>query len=222
MICITPKTVNERTRWAINYIIKKERLSNVKLAERLEIATGTVNSYRTMTTPPNVEFLSKFCELFNFEILWFVNGQGEPFQGAYQDYPEVCDPVGFKFIKNEANSEEKQNIKTAPQQQSAATANGYNYTIPETTFSYDQKINIDEAIGKTIRVLSAGTALSVALYMNIQQFAAALDTGQELKECKELIKGMQEQIDALTAKVDRLTAPSTAERQGDGSGKEAM
>ena len=70
-------------------------------------------------------------------------------------------------------------------------------------FNSDQKINIEEAMGKAYKVLNAGTALSVALYMNIQQFAAALDTGQELKECKDLMKSMQQQIDALNHKVDR-------------------
>ena len=86
-----------------------------------------------------------------------------------------------------------------------------------------QKINIEEAIGKTYTVLSAGTALSVALYMNIQQFAAALDTGHALQLCQDQMKGMQEQIDALNRKVDGLTAaPITAEGQGDGSVKKAM
>ena len=90
-------------------------------------------------------------------------------------------------------------------------------------FNSDQKINIEEAMGKAYKVLNAGTALSVALYMNIQQFAAALDTGQELKECKDLMKSMQQQIDALNHKVDRLTAaPCGAEGQGDGSAKKAM
>jgi cell division protein FtsL len=85
------------------------------------------------------------------------------------------------------------------------------------------KINIDEAQGKAYRVLSAGTALSVALYMNIQQFAAALDTGQELKICQDQIKGMQTQIDELKGKVDRLTAvPIIAEDPAAGSDKEAM
>ena len=54
--------------------------------------------------------------------------------------------------------------------------------------------------------------------MNIQQFAAALDTGYELKVCQEQMKGLQSQIDVLKDQVDRLTAaPSIAEGQGDGS-----
>ena len=98
----------------------------------------------------------------------------------------------------------------------------YTPSNSDAMFNSDQKINIEEAMGKAYKVLNAGTALSVALYMNIQQFAAALDTGQELRECKGLIKAMQSQIDDLSAKVDRLSAPSTTERQGDGSEKKAM
>jgi cell division protein FtsL len=86
-----------------------------------------------------------------------------------------------------------------------------------------QKINIDEDWGKAYKVLSAGTTLSVALHMNIQQFAAALDTGQELKVCQDQIKNMQSQIDELKGKVDRLTAvPTTTADPAAGSDKEAM
>lgn len=78
-------------------------------------------------------------------------------------------------------------------------------------------------MGKAYKVLNAGTALSVALYMNIQQFAAALDTGIALQLCQDQMKVMQEQIDALNHKVDRLTAaPVITEGQGDGSVKKAM
>lgn len=87
----------------------------------------------------------------------------------------------------------------------------------------DHKINIEEAIGKAYTVLSAGTALSVALYMNIQQFATALNTGHALQFCQDQMKDMQAQIDVLKQQVDRLTAaPITAEGQGDGSAKKAM
>ena len=81
-----------------------------------------------------------------------------------------------------------------------------------TEYSSNRKINIDEAQGKAYRVLSAGNALSVALYMNIQQFAAALDTGRELKVCQDQISGLQSQIDELRRQVDRLTAvPATSD-----------
>lgn len=84
--------------------------------------------------------------------------------------------------------------------------------------SPDQKINIEEAIGKVYKILDAGTALSAALYMNIQQFAPALETGHALQLCQDTMKAMQKQIDELNKKVDRLTSvPTTSGGQGDGS-----
>lgn len=100
--------------------------------------------------------------------------------------------------------------------------------VRDTMASYDpalarQKINIDEAQWKVYKILSAGTALSVALYMNIQQFAAALDTGQELKVCQDQMRDMQSQINELKGKVDRLTAvPTITADPATGSDKEAM
>ena len=86
-----------------------------------------------------------------------------------------------------------------------------------------QKINIEEAIGKTYKVLSAGTALSVALYMNIQQFSLALDTGKDLRVCQDQINGLQSQIDELRGHIDRLTAvPATSDAQADGSEKKII
>jgi cell division protein FtsL len=99
----------------------------------------------------------------------------------------------------------------------------YKTTNADALFNSDQKINIEEAMGKAYKVLNAGTALSVALYMNIQQFAAALDTGQELKACQEQIKNLQEQIDDLKRQVDRMSPlPPGAGRQGGGSADQAM
>lgn len=99
----------------------------------------------------------------------------------------------------------------------------YKSTSADALFNSDQKINIEEAMGKAYKVLKSGTALSVALFMNIQQFAAALDTGQELKACQEQIKNLQDQIDDLKRQVDRLSAaPPGAERQGGGSADQAM
>jgi transcriptional regulator with XRE-family HTH domain len=86
-----------------------------------------------------------------------------------------------------------------------STSGGVRETVP-TYGNAAQKINIDDAQGKAYRVLSAGNALSVALYMNIQQFAAALDTGKELKICQDQITDLQSQIDELRGQVDRLTA----------------
>ncbi len=147
------------------------------------------------------EELTTFCNNENVSLNWLLFGYG-PQKILKNEYSDVKAPALNDDIS-----------KSGPAYTSAAS---------DQLFRSDQKINIEEAMGKAYKVLNSGTALSVALYMNIQQFAAALDTGQELKACQEQIKSMQEQIDDLNKKVDRLIAPSTAERQGDGSEKKAM
>ena len=50
-------TIKKRTKWAIDYVVRKEHLSNIKLAEKMGIAAGTINTYRRMATVPNIEFI---------------------------------------------------------------------------------------------------------------------------------------------------------------------
>lgn len=48
-----------------------------------------------------------------------------------------------------------------------------------------------------------------ALISNVREFKRAVDTATELKECKTLMTGMQDQIDGLRRDINRLTAPPT-------------
>jgi len=87
----------------------------------------------------------------------------------------------------------------------------------------DQKINIDDAMGKVYKILSSGTPYAVALYLNIIQFASAMDTGKELEKCMGEIEELKTQINELRQQVDRLAAvPTTAEQPDESSKKAAM
>jgi len=86
------ETLNQRTKWAIDYVIKREHLSNIKLAAAMGSSSGAINSYRRMTTLPNIEFILKFCELFQFSLLWFAEGIGYPFKDAWITHPESKGP----------------------------------------------------------------------------------------------------------------------------------
>jgi uncharacterized protein YjlB len=182
----------ERVRWAINYICNYRQMTNEKIAKDMKRATSTINSYRCMITKPGMDFLI-YMQKYNFSLDWFTSGYGEPYPGAAEKFPEVCGPLGV------TKDQEYQITESMHSQAKEAIAE----------CSSNRKINIDDAQGKAYRVLSAGTALSVALYMNIQQFAAALDTSHELKVCQDQMKDMQEQINTLNQKMDRLTAVPT-------------
>ena len=165
-------------------------ITDVALAKILGSNKNTLAGYRHQKGLLAGRVIDNLISHYKFNPMWLFKGEGEPFPGAREKYKEVCGPEG-------------------------------SVGVYETMAAYGpdaQKINIEEAIGKAYRILSAGNALSVALYMNIQQFAAALDTGHELKVFQDQMKGLQLQIDTLREQVNRLTAaPSIAEGQGDGS-----
>lgn len=192
----------ERIAWAINWIKENKNLKDFHLAKQWGVDKSTVAAYIECKGIAKGKVLSSIVKDYGFSGEWLIAGKGEPFPGASKQYPGVCGPPGLNM-----------GVLDPPQLHKSSDA----------MFSSDQKINIEEAMGKAYKVLGAGTALSVALFMNIQQFAAALDTGEALKSCQDQMKTMQEQINALNARIDGLTAPSTAERQaGTGSEKEAM
>jgi hypothetical protein len=203
------KAAKERTRWVIGYICDKFKMTNEKIGKEMGCATSTINSYRRMITLPGRDF-AVYLKKYNISTDWFDEGKGEPFPGAREKYSHICGQKTQNEIQYDQITESvHHHIKEAQMQ--------YNPN-PDALFKSDQKINIEEAMGKAYKVLTAGTALSVALFMNIQQFAIAQETGKELQECKELVKGMQSQIDELNTKVDRLSShPTSTEGQGDAS-----
>ncbi|MEN6316619.1 MAG: helix-turn-helix transcriptional regulator [Clostridiaceae bacterium] len=181
----------------IRNIRKRLKLNQADFALKIGLESPmAISSYENNQTEPDISKLIKISEIGNISLDELLTGKA---------------PSKHLGVNNQSKTED-----------TSAPTPIYAPTALETLFSYDQKINIEEAIGKTYKVLSAGTALSVALYMNIQQFAAAQDTGQILQQCQDQMKVMQAQIDDLNTKVDRLTTPSTAERQDDGSEEKAM
>lgn len=94
-------------------------------------------------------------------------------------------------------------------------------TTKETTM--DQKLNIDDAMGKAYKILSSDTPYAVALYLNIMQFASALDVGREMEKCIDELKELKSQVNKLRQQVDRLSAvPTTADQPEDSSQKAAI
>ncbi len=193
-------TLKERANWAINYIVAKEHLSNIKLGRQMGFAAGTINSYRRMTTDPSIEFILKFCQLFKFNVLWFVLGEGYPFLGAREAFPESKGPNPISPPSPDIFDDQRFTLREPKT----------DYGAPAT----EQKISIEEAVGKAFKILSSGTALSNTLYLIIQQFADALDGSRELNACRDEISELKAQMLESRGKGERLTtAPSIATEQ---------
>lgn len=189
--------IKQRVRWAINYAADTHGITNEKLGKVIGVSTSAINSYRRMKTLPNFEFFIIFSGKYQFSMDWFTIGKGEPFPGARMRYPDVCGPEPAPLYNKD--------------------------TIAELPAGDAQKLNVDEAMGKTYKVLSSGSPYAVALYLNVQQFSNAVDAAQELRACHDLITGLQSQMDDLRRQVNRLTAPpTTAEQQETSLQKEAM
>jgi hypothetical protein len=88
--------LKERTKWALDYVSQKNRVSNTKIGNRLGFTNDTINSYRAKLANPKVDFIIKFCDEFRFDLIWFTKGDGEPFPGASVNYPEVCSESRFE------------------------------------------------------------------------------------------------------------------------------
>jgi len=222
-LLINEKAVKERVRWAINRVAKDYGMTNEKFAEMIGCATSTINSYRRKITLPGLEFFVIFLYKYSFRLDWFVKGEGEPFPGARDKYPEVCGPVPAAHTYKMGALPPDVEVQSPPA--------SYDPTSTHSTpVRGDITINVHEATGKAFHILSSGTPYAVALYLNIQQFSASLDSSRELMQYKERLVNQQVQIDELRSQVDGLrrqvdsvtAVPTIAAEPDDSSEKEAM
>ncbi len=189
--------IKERARWAIVRVITERGLSNKTLAPMMGVSDVTINNYRTMLRYPQNSFIDKFCNKFGYSREWFYTGQGEPYPGAANSWDDIP---------------------------GAGRASIYNKdTTTHLPAGDAQRINIEEAMGKTYKVLTSETPYAVALYLNVQQFSNAVDATKELSTCQDRITNLEAQVGVLRSQVDRLTAPPiTAGQQEASLVKEAM
>lgn len=91
-------TLNKRVAWAINYYKEKYNLSWPVLAKKLGTNKDTVAKYAKnlgeFVKGSVIDALGNEC---GFDPLWLIQGTGEPFTGARNEFPEVC---GIKIEKH--------------------------------------------------------------------------------------------------------------------------
>lgn len=208
-IQVDVSTLKGRTKWAIDHVINKDHLSNVRLAEMMDLAPGTINSYRRMTTVPNIEFVLKFCELFKFSILWFIQGTGYPFAGAKESHPESKGPFdhpkppdmpglfGPDADKPFVPLKRVEIITRGDADQQAGA--------PE--------FSIAEDLTLAAKVLESRTHYATALHLNIRSFAGAVKDATALNNVLARLEDLESKVDtlqgenkALRTEVNRLKA----------------
>ena len=88
--------LSDRVAWAIG-IIKDDKkvgngIRNIDLASLLGINEKTLNTYKQGQGELKGSAVEGLVEHFNFNPMWLLKGQGEPFPGARQNYEDVCGP----------------------------------------------------------------------------------------------------------------------------------
>ncbi|ABC76394.1 hypothetical protein [Syntrophus aciditrophicus] len=150
--------LTERVAWAIE-TIKADRdldegITDIKLAKILGTNKDTLAAYRNKKGLLKGEVIERIVEHYHFNPMWLFHGEGEPFPGARQKYPEVCGPP-------EQSGSPVPEPPTVPRTISAPSA--------ETG-----EISIGDDVTLAIQVLSSGTPYATALHLNIRSFADAV------------------------------------------------
>lgn len=104
--------IKKRIHEAIAEIIKKQNLSNNKLAELMKVNVGTISNYRTMKNVPSVGFIILFSELFNYNYEWLFLGKGNKYLSTELIKEKTSEYQTFKnLIKKELKQEIKKELK---------------------------------------------------------------------------------------------------------------
>ena len=96
--------LKNRSRWAINYVCQRDKLTNESLSDLLKINISNIGQYRAKRIRPSAEFMKVFCNHFDFSEAWFLSGQGEPFRGARNKYEDVCGPAESGVVRETMDS----------------------------------------------------------------------------------------------------------------------
>lgn len=220
-----PRKEKEKTPLSLRliWLRNSKGMSQNEVGVALGMASPRVYQKWELGYHPNRKNLDRIIEYYGCSRTWLITGEGDPFPGVTYEGPTRLiyasdSGVGRDAVKRlEIQSPD-------PHQYNPGQSVG---SAPEAPIA--DALNIDEAMGKTYKVLSSNTPYAVALYLNIQQFASSLDMAQEMKVCKERLETMNDeignlrsQVGELRQQVDRLTAvPDTAAASDDSLEKKA-
>lgn len=195
-------TLNERVSWAMNNIMHRYKLNYNQIGQALDINKNTVHSYLAGRGNIIGRSLSGLVKNYGFNGEWLITGHGEPFAGAREQYPDICGDPGISEDKIKIMTDSV--IKQQIDQGIRPAQDPWNLLSPE------QKINIEESMGKAYKILiSDDIGLSYCFNMIIQQLSKS---SEELHDCREKLKEKQKQIDSLRKELDNRNPNEKSEK----------
>ena len=173
------KSMKERVRWAIGYICDKCNMTNEKIGKDMGCSTSTINSYRRMVTVPGMDFLI-YMRKYNFSLEWFTSGKGEPFAGACEQYPEVCDKEkAFDSQENIVDYEQRNNTPLS-------------------------KKMISDTMEMCMSVLESDTSYTNALFFAIRHFNRAAEAESFAKKCQNELNLFKKEFEEMKNRLESV------------------
>lgn len=109
------KSFSERLAWVIGTIGDDSDLGQgigmVELAKKLKVDYKTLSRYKKGEGTLKGESLDVITSEYKINPMWLMKGQGEPFPGARDKYPNVCGPEESLFIIETTTDEKTSEFK---------------------------------------------------------------------------------------------------------------
>ncbi len=115
------KTLSERISWLVNDVVRRNKLSNSKLAAIMSVGKRTITNYRGMHMTPDMLFIKNMGELFGANVVWVHTGKGEP----YNDFDAPGPTAGDDKMGDKASTgASPRSIATSPRKAKPVDASG--------------------------------------------------------------------------------------------------
>jgi len=175
-------TLAGRIAWTLNYIKGGTQHTWESLGKELGSNKDTIAGYAKEKGLIKGEVLEKLVSLFGFSSKWLLEGSGEPFPGARNQYPDVCgdyDPTpGIN-----ANAREARDAKGMWGETHHQEVEGKKFSVttygPEQAEIPNETISLGKTVDQLSRILGSGNQILIrAIVSNLEAFSQAADQQQ--------------------------------------------
>jgi hypothetical protein len=137
-----------------------------------------------MVTLPGLDFFVMFLYKYCFQLDWFVSGQGEPFPGARQEYPDICGPEDER--PDHARHTEPPSVSESPP-------------------PYTDNLSIADDLTKTARVLESKTPYATALHLLLNSLHRAIEVEAKHSDINKRFDALQNRLSDVEKRNDELS-----------------
>jgi len=185
--------LRDRIGWIIETIkadnTLDEGVSDAELAKRLSIDKNTIAAYRNKKGMIKGEFIENLIKEYGFSPAWIFTGEGEPFPGARNKYPDACGPLPETTVSH-----------TPPPADALPERGAVVGEDPAQYPAFDPMA----AVSLAAQVLGSKSSYAHALYLNIVHFNRAIKVEQRNADLESDMKKISAELNKLKTEVIEL------------------